>query len=153
VHGLGHPIDPSGTKPWLGKSSCSAASHSALLMLLIWRGYGTNGRIVCCRVRLSRTKPCRNTIAEQTRDQASVPCTNRGCQLNLPYGKLKQHQAECAAGAAECGYARIGCDWAGERRLLASHEVMPPAFAIGGDVSCGTQCSVLFRGMSHTNMT
>jgi hypothetical protein len=36
-HSLGHPIDPSRTKPWPGKS--------ALSMLLIWRGYGTNPRV------------------------------------------------------------------------------------------------------------
>ena len=76
----------------------------------------------CCICRISMENPSRNRLAEKQVKNMSVICKVEGCNVELPYYKMKQHvDNDCQAVQVQCKYMTLGCNWSGPRRNAANH--------------------------------
>lgn len=52
-----------------------------------------------------------------------VDCGNAGCAEQLPFGKIKEHEAEsCLHRIVLCKFEPVGCDWKGVKASLKEHQ-------------------------------
>eukprot|EP00123_Amoebidium_parasiticum_P011268 comp20616_c0_seq1/m.26629 comp20616_c0_seq1/g.26629 ORF comp20616_c0_seq1/g.26629 comp20616_c0_seq1/m.26629 type:complete len:553 (-) comp20616_c0_seq1:509-2167(-) len=81
--------------------------------------------VVCptCRVRMSRTAPSRNFVAEKARDNLPARCPHTDCAQWLTVATIKEHSERlCPHRATKCMYWRLGCGWEGKALDQQAHE-------------------------------
>lgn len=76
-----------------------------------------------CRVTMSKNKPIRCRIAEKTLSLRLVKCRFDGCNKEILYSLLKEHEEnECKYKPINCKYNILGCNWKGLRFDQLQHE-------------------------------
>lgn len=79
-------------------------------------------RCPLCRVPMSKTKPIRCRIAERALALRTVSCRHDGCNKEVTFGNLLQHENECEYMPMDCKYKILGCQWKGLKQNLEEHE-------------------------------